>query len=208
MPAAAGPGAGGWAAPAVVGALALGGAAGLALGWRLCRAAGGGGGPSRRVLVAVSGTLQEGFELRKNLDGQRAKAVFCGWAAFWNSTKLPYTLGEEPYTNVTWNATVCDVAEPPMYVGLEASYGVSGPYRASPCHGQEISVNMAWWNGYRSPKIISSPKNFVSPHIAMAVGLELILVSVLVQGKATMVRRSFAFVPLTVAFVLHILRAQ
>ena len=131
-------------------------------------------------------------------------AVFCGWAAFWNSTKLPYTLGEEPYTNVTWNATVCDVAEPPMYVGLEASYGVSGPYRASPCHGQEISVNMAWWNGYRSPKIISSPKNFVSPHIAMAVGLELILVSVLVQGKSTMVRRSFAFVPLTVAFVLHI----
>ena len=93
-----------------------------------------------------------------------------------------------------------------MYVGLEASYGVSGPYRASPCHGQEISVNMAWWNGYRSPKIISSPKNFVSPHIAMAVGLELILVSVLVQGKSTMVRRSFAFVPLTVAFVLHIYR--
>ena len=78
MPA-AGPGAG-WAAPAVVVGALAGGAAGLALGWRLCRAAGGGGGPSRRLLVAVSGTLQEGFELRKNLDGKRAKAVFLGWA--------------------------------------------------------------------------------------------------------------------------------
>mmetsp|Transcript_60497 Transcript_60497/g.112318 ORF Transcript_60497/g.112318 Transcript_60497/m.112318 type:complete len:298 (+) Transcript_60497:63-956(+) len=35
---------------------------------------------SKRVLVAVSGTIQDGFELRPNIDYGPAKAVFIGWA--------------------------------------------------------------------------------------------------------------------------------
>ena len=34
--------------------------------------------PARRTLLAVSGTLQEGFELRANLDHPEAPAVFIG----------------------------------------------------------------------------------------------------------------------------------
>eukprot|EP00232_Nephroselmis_pyriformis_P022388 CAMPEP_0182870740 /NCGR_PEP_ID=MMETSP0034_2-20130328/10707_1 /TAXON_ID=156128 /ORGANISM="Nephroselmis pyriformis, Strain CCMP717" /LENGTH=296 /DNA_ID=CAMNT_0025003253 /DNA_START=65 /DNA_END=955 /DNA_ORIENTATION=+ len=66
--------------------VAVGAAAGLCASRALFRAGGERWGVgqaargNRRVVVAVSGTLQDGFPLRKNLDAPDGAAVFLGWA--------------------------------------------------------------------------------------------------------------------------------
>mmetsp|Transcript_5598 Transcript_5598/g.9378 ORF Transcript_5598/g.9378 Transcript_5598/m.9378 type:complete len:274 (+) Transcript_5598:18-839(+) len=117
--------------------------------------------------------------------------VLC-FFAMWNLTKLPYywpfgSVGP-PMTNVTYDPEFC-ASEPPD----------------RRCFGVETQANIAaWMPTYRAGKILADPSSFLAPHVAMAVVLEGMIVCVLCSWVKVELF-SKVFLPLTIAFAVHIL---
>lgn len=90
-------------------------------------------------------------------------------------------------SNVTYNATACNVATPP-----------------DACLGLRTSVNLGHWFGFRGLALIGCQIPFLIPHVVMACLMMLLVVLVLLQG-VTIEAVSPVFLVLTAVFAIHIL---
>jgi len=87
-----------------------------------------------------------------------------------NFAKLPYYWPTVPYmTNVTYDAEFCSQFEP----------------ATQQCRGLEASPWLKWFmgNSWHGSKLGSDPYNFVAPHAAMGVSLEVLLVAQMVDHQ-------------------------
>jgi len=96
------------------------------------------------------------------------------WFALWNFFKLPsYWPSVQYMTNVTYNAQYCQAIEP----------------TTQECFGLEASPPMKWFDpSWRGQKISASPANFVAPHAAMGISLDVLLVAQLLDRRPPGVR--------------------
>lgn len=124
----------------------------------------------------------------------------------WNLSKIPAYFEFRPMNNVTYDAAKCENPELDHYLGVHQLLNQSIELRPFGCTGMQNQWNLYVMFGIKSPfKLFSDVENFLIPHCAMGVVLEVLLILALLQGSRGLYDRSKFFLPLAAVFAIHIL---
>lgn len=158
---------------------------------------------------------EEGFHLQNSEPTAKGKgsmvvkgviAAVLIFFALWNFSKIPFYWERSAYTSVNYNVTECEGSNGTAAVFRRFVELPGMPVRA--CSGMQSQWNLySLFGRVSSVKLMSAVDQFLIPHAAMGVSLEVLLVLGLLGGPEKVWSRSKVFLPLVFIFSIHILPA-